>query len=276
MHCPYRLAFTLFLIQNAFGQNSTETDESDSLESSLNDIANAFSTAGIVPGLIPSFRPSAKLSIQYSMAGEPFTLLDGETVPNALTENEPRLSLTANGTNSRPTGSFIALLVDPKGPTEEDSTETRQVLHYLKHDLAATAASAYLNGNTQPLARYQRLAPYGDEPHQFVFLIYQQPSDFGEKAPDSINNDMDRSAFNLTGFTRQFNLSSPVAGNFFLVQPDPDAKPPSTSSSSSTVSRPSLTNIPTLTPLFGAANHVKAQLGSVVAISMAAVAILSL
>jgi hypothetical protein len=84
-----------------------------------------------------------------------------------VTENEPRFSLTGNGTTSRPTGTYVALLIDPKGPTEDDSTETPQVLHYLKHDLAWTAASAFLNGNTQPLARYQRLAPYGEEPHQY-------------------------------------------------------------------------------------------------------------
>jgi hypothetical protein len=83
MRCPYRFAFTLLLIQNAFAQDSDEPEESDPLESSLNDIANAFNTAGIVPALIPSFRPTAKLSIQYNMAGEPFTLQDGETVPNA-------------------------------------------------------------------------------------------------------------------------------------------------------------------------------------------------
>ena len=80
-----------------------------------------------------------------------------------VTENEPRFSLTANGTNSRPTGSYIALLVDPKAPAKEEDEDPVQVLHYLKHDLAMTAASAYLNGNTQPLARYQRLAPVGDE-----------------------------------------------------------------------------------------------------------------
>lgn len=83
MRCPYRFAFTLLLIQNAFAQDSDEPEESDSLESSLNAMTDAFNTAGIVPALIPSFRPSATLSIQYTMAGEPFTLEDGEKVPNA-------------------------------------------------------------------------------------------------------------------------------------------------------------------------------------------------
>ena len=277
MRCLYRFAFTLFLLQNAFAQDNSTDSGDDSFASDLSSIASAFGSAGIVPGLIPQFRPTAKLEIQYTMAGEPFTLEDGETVPAALTENEPKFTISANGTGaaSRPTGSFIALLVDPNGPAKdgEDSEDAVQVLHYLKHDLTQT--TTFLNGNSQPLARYQRLAPVGEDLHQYVVLIYAQPSDFGEKAPDVINSDFDRSSFNLTGFTRQFNLSSPVAGNFFLVRPDGNVKP-SSSSSSSTASRASLTNVPSLTPLFGAANQITASLGSAVALSMAAVAVLVL
>lgn len=57
--------------------------------------------------------------------------------------------------------------------------------------------------------------PVGDYAHRYIYLLYAQPSTFPSSLGNLTNN---RIGFNLSDFSRQYGLSTPVAANYILVQ----------------------------------------------------------
>lgn len=57
--------------------------------------------------------------------------------------------------------------------------------------------------------------PVGDYAHRYIYLLYSQPSTFPSTLGNLTNN---RIGFNLTNFSAEYGLTTPVAANYILVQ----------------------------------------------------------
>jgi hypothetical protein len=57
----------------------------------------------------------------------------------------------------------------------------------------------------------------------YVFLLFEQPSGFDEKAAAFVNSTTPISKFNISAFAAEVGLGNPLGGTFMLVGPDPTA-----------------------------------------------------
>jgi phosphatidylethanolamine-binding protein len=110
--------------------------------------------------------------------------------------------------------------------------------------------------------------PVGDYAHRYVFLLYEQPTTF----PSSLGNlTSNRIGFNLTNFTTQNGLTTPLAANYILVAnnsgPATTSYPPASFSVSSTISISSPTDSATTTGAGSAATSSGSATSSGVGVS---------
>ncbi|EAU84653.2 hypothetical protein CC1G_00172 [Coprinopsis cinerea okayama7 len=212
------------------------------------------------------------------MAGEEFEIMAGETLITALTDNDPKFSMTLNGTDedSTPTGGpYVVMLLDPNGSRPENGTGRNQVLHLMRGGFSAGRSDGSIESNTEPIARYSKPAPVGEEVHRYVVLVYNQPDDFEERASDRVDVE-ERDSFNLTSFVRGTNLGNPIAGTYFLLEPSGTST--SVRSSSTTTRSTGAFNTegipPTFTPLIGQGQKHVAALGSLFGLCFAGLTLL--
>ncbi|KAG6842009.1 hypothetical protein C0991_003535 [Blastosporella zonata] len=196
----------------------------------LANVTQAFSQAQIVPDLLPSFVPDALVNIFFpppvgsSSISVAVNVTPGALLPENQTSAEPALFLITNNTAAAvdpPT--YLLALVDPDVPTPQDLNRT-EFLHFLGGNFSVDAASQdpslrLVNQSAALLEYLPPSPPTGSAPHRYVLLVYQVTDVTGDLA-SLVNATTSRLGFNLTAFVNAANLTSPVAGNYFLVGPD--------------------------------------------------------
>lgn len=129
-------------------------------------------------------------------------------------------------------------MLDLDVPPEEGSTKRRVLLHAMNTGFKATqqkiSGSATLLASTEkgPAAYIPPGPPPTDTiPHCYVQLLFQQPLDFGVKASDFANTST-RINFDINAFMTKNKVSTPIAGNFFMVDGRASATAKGTASAS--------------------------------------------
>lgn len=110
---------------------------------------------------------------------------------------------------------YTVLFVDPDAPSR-DNPIYRSFLHWLVVNVPGTD----IDGGEVLAPFLKSQPPPGSGFHRYVFLIYEQPDceDF-EGLPDYTSPTTSvRQSFSVEGFTKQFNLGIPIAGNFYYAQ----------------------------------------------------------
>ncbi|OBZ76815.1 Splicing factor 3B subunit 6-like protein [Grifola frondosa] len=163
---------------------------------------------------------------------------------------------------------FVLFIVDPDAPTPQNATEA-QFRHLLAQDLqtnGSLGSGALLVNTSAALTEFvMPTPPAGSDPHRYVILLFVQPSNFTTVAPNFVNASTPRNNFNLTTFSQEVGLGSPVAGNFFLTGPDN-----STNTTSAPVPSATATNPPTTST---ASSATKVTDGSILGVIMIACAV---
>nr|XP_018905952.1 PREDICTED: protein D2-like [Bemisia tabaci] len=105
---------------------------------------------------------------------------------------------------------------DPDVPTRENPTE-REYLHWLVGNIYQ---DQWTTGET--IVDYIGPIPeHMNGPHRMVFLVYKQPSTdfirFEEERLPPKHDQKKRGKFSSMNFTKKYNLTGPVAANFFMA-----------------------------------------------------------
>lgn len=132
----------------------------------------------------------------------------------------PRLSLKSAK------GSYIALCIDLDPPIVSWPF-LGPILHWLQSDLVAQTAQEAHDGlvqlsslDTPFIANYRGAGPPPiSSPHRYVFLLYEQPSNFDIKIhapnPGKEVGLSSRLRYDLSAFEKKANLGPVVAANYF-------------------------------------------------------------
>ncbi|KAJ6220731.1 hypothetical protein RDWZM_006543 [Blomia tropicalis] len=114
---------------------------------------------------------------------------------------------------TEPGSLYTLVMVDPDAPSREERHKLGQVIHWLVCNIPGTDLSLgetyfeYLGPNT----------PEGTGLHRYVYVIYKQTNVLTLDIETNRNN---RIRFDLKKFAKQYNLSEPIAANFFRAQFD--------------------------------------------------------
>ncbi|KAG6825385.1 hypothetical protein H0H92_003857, partial [Tricholoma furcatifolium] len=180
----------------------------------IDNVTQAFVQAQIVPDLLPSFTPYALLNATFpadSTSAE-VDVTPGALLPENQTAVDPAFTLIKNDTD--PSETFVIALVDPDAPSPLDSGNF----------IVLGSSSPNLFNHTPALLEFfSPTPPAGSPPHRYVVLVYNQPDNFATVASPVVNASTPRFGFNLAMFSTATNLTSPIAGNYFLVGPNNDA-----------------------------------------------------
>ncbi|WOO79649.1 Putative odorant-binding protein A5 [Vanrija pseudolonga] len=170
--------------------------------------------------ILPKFSPQGIITGSWPPNT---TLTPGTNVPQAAANNFPELSVAPSGeaTAFNPTAFYTAALVDA-GNVNTNLSGPTQTLHWLINSLHVNTTTSpyklnYLNGTT--IVEYAGPAPpSGDGPHRYVFLLFNQPSDFA--APEGLNNRNTpvQNNFDLATYQTNAKLGDVVAANYFVVE----------------------------------------------------------
>jgi hypothetical protein len=150
-------------------------------------------------------------------------------------------------------------------PDAGKATDTIEVFHWLQTGLESQSnngTSLYpLSSSHEPLAPYLSPAPPPGNVHHYTVTLWKQPDGFTMPAvfapylPLNLDNLTNRYPFNLSMFSQQANLASPVAGGYFELQNKTGAtSATATSSEGSTSGQPSSTPTAATTVKSSAAN----------------------
>ncbi|TBU58402.1 phosphatidylethanolamine-binding protein [Dichomitus squalens] len=200
-------------------------------------VAQAFSAASIVPIVIPTFNPTGLLGVVFfdNTTNLNVTVTPGQNLTREQNALRPTVSFTSNDT-SLASQTFVLAMVDPDAPTPQNPTEA-EIRHLLAPNITLSgslADGALLVNNTPAISDFLRpTPPAGSDPHRYILLLFVQPANFSQVAPNFVNASTPVSNFNISLFAVEAGLGSPVAGNFFLTGPDNTSTPASGSSSAS-------------------------------------------
>ncbi|KAL1409629.1 hypothetical protein Q8F55_003625 [Vanrija albida] len=170
--------------------------------------------------LLPKFDPQGIITGSWPPNT---TLTPGTQVPQTAANNFPELGVAAAADASafNPTAFYTAALVDA-GNVNTNLTGATQTLHWLINSLHVNTTSSpyklnYLNGTT--IVEYAGPAPpSGDGPHRYVFLLFNQPSDFAAPAGFNNTNTPVQNNFDLAEYQTNAKLGDVVAANYFVVE----------------------------------------------------------
>ncbi|XP_026327593.1 OV-16 antigen-like [Hyposmocoma kahamanoa] len=169
-------------------------------------ILSLFDSHKVVSDVIP-VAPREMLNVTYSNAT---VNLGDELTPTQVT-NEPTLTWNAA------VGQYYTLIFTDADAPSRNTPEDRQMLHWLVGNIPGSNVSA---GDI--IAEYIGPGPgEGSGLHRYVLLVYQQPSKltFDELRMNN-TSPAGRPRFSTNQFAYKYNLSDPVAGNFFQAQYD--------------------------------------------------------
>ncbi|KAF8913753.1 phosphatidylethanolamine-binding protein [Gymnopilus junonius] len=225
------LSLAFLLLPHAFAQVATPD---------LSNVTTAFSSAQIVPDVLQSFNPGDVVNITFT---DPVTMENEDVVPGILltteqTSVQPDIFLIPSGINLTGNTSFVVTIVDPDAPTPQNHSIS-QFLHFLGGDFTPDPTSGLLSNSSPNLMEFIGPAPpAGSDPHRYVLLVYSQPGGFDTNAPTLVNSSTPRNNFNISTFAQAVDLGDPVAGNYFLVGPTPNASTSTQAPSTTTQSTP--------------------------------------
>lgn len=165
-----------------------------------------FHSSSIVPDLIDNV-PQYLLRIKYSSSVEVKlgNELDQSTIRDAPKTVEWRTKSSIFNT---------LLMVDMDGSIDEQSN-VGEMLHWLIINIPSNQIQ---HGETY--SQYLRPTSNGTDLHRIVFLVYRQPigpiviDDQYRIDEQTLNG---RSMFNTRQFVQRYNLTGPIAGNFFCI-----------------------------------------------------------
>ncbi|XP_072154801.1 protein D3-like [Bemisia tabaci] len=111
---------------------------------------------------------------------------------------------------------YVLIFIDPDVPTRENPTE-REYLHWLVGNIYQ---DQWTTGET--IVDYIGPIPeHMNGPHRMVFLVYKQPSTdfirFEEERLPPKHDQKKRGKFSSMNFAKKYNLTGPVAANFFMA-----------------------------------------------------------
>ncbi|RDI87606.1 hypothetical protein Vi05172_g2195 [Venturia inaequalis] len=139
----------------------------------------------------------------------------GEQLQRSAVANPP--NITASPTLFSNTSTALLIMIDLD--VVRNGTRVPN-LHWIAPSITAgTTNASHLTlaaadaANSVPYR--QPSPPVGDYAHRYIYLLYAQPSTFPISLGNLTNN---RIGFNLTNFTAQYGLTTPVAANYILVQ----------------------------------------------------------
>ncbi|GBE80003.1 PEBP-like protein [Sparassis crispa] len=200
--------------------------------------------AKIVPNVIPTFDPIAVLNVAFKTSNSTIGVTPATNLTVEQTAQPPSFALTSSNT-TLDGQTFVIVMIDPDAPTPTN-TSWSLVRHILAGDFHASgnfSLGAPLTNSSAAITPFIAPGPpAGSPPHRYIQLLFIQPPNFDTLAPEYVNTSSSipaRLDWNLTSFSKEVGLGSPVAGNFFYTGPDA-----SNASSSSTSSAPSSTSSP--------------------------------
>jgi len=219
----------------------------------ISDVGQAFISFGIVPDVLSSFNPMAILNVVFrdQAANTSIDVIPGMNLTVEQTLLEPHFFLSDSGA-TLDNHTFVLVMVDPDAPTPQNRS-LAQIRHIVAGDLLVNGTmdddlGASLTNTSAALTDFLNpTPPAGSGPHRYTILLFVQPPDFDTTAPHFVNASTPRTSFNLTTFSQEVGLGSPVAGNFFLTGPENvtnTTSSPSSSSSSTHSSVPHTSTTP--------------------------------
>ncbi|KAK1231825.1 hypothetical protein PQX77_005039 [Marasmius sp. AFHP31] len=184
-------------------------------------VTQAFRDAKVVPDVIPVFNPSALLDVVFTdnSTMQNVNVTPGMNLTMTQTSSAPQFFLRANETlpGNAP---YVLAIVDPDAPTPQN-TSISQFRHFLGGGFRVDNSTSELKNTTAALSDFTPpTPPDGSDPHRYVVVVFNQPTDFDTVAQRLVNASTPRTNFNLTTFSRDVGMGNPIAGNFFLTGPN--------------------------------------------------------
>nr|XP_018905789.1 PREDICTED: protein D1-like [Bemisia tabaci]XP_018905790.1 PREDICTED: protein D1-like [Bemisia tabaci]XP_018905791.1 PREDICTED: protein D1-like [Bemisia tabaci]XP_018905793.1 PREDICTED: protein D1-like [Bemisia tabaci]XP_018905794.1 PREDICTED: protein D1-like [Bemisia tabaci]XP_018905795.1 PREDICTED: protein D1-like [Bemisia tabaci]XP_018905796.1 PREDICTED: protein D1-like [Bemisia tabaci] len=174
------------------------------------EIKKLFEEHEIVPDVIDASPPHV-LQVGYTSAK---VVVD---FGNNITRMESREAPTFLSWPAERKRNYTLIMIDPDYPSRRDRKKERQWHHWLVVDIPG---NTFIKGTI--LSEYIPVeAKNNTGIHRYVFLVYEQPR--GEIKYEEIHTiavpvDSLRSPFSCREFAEKYNMTGPVAGNFFLSQ----------------------------------------------------------
>lgn len=161
-----------------------------------------------MPSVI-STPPPACLIVKY-LAGNFTVKLGNELKPDSTKEAPCNVTWPAEASSL-----YTLVMVDPDAPSRKMPL-VGEVLHWLVINIQDPSK---LSDGKEIVPYLGPGPPEGSGLHRYIFLAFRQPARLVLDEKDEMRREV-RYKFNTKEFVKRYNLSLPVAGNFFQAQTD--------------------------------------------------------
>lgn len=161
-----------------------------------------------MPDILDDVNFKNELNIKYSKSGKTVAL--GNEIGPKDVRDIPDVEFNADEN-----GYYTLLLTDPDAPSRQNPIR-REWLHWLVVNIPGNDIS---KGET--INEYVGSGPpKGTGLHRYVTLVFKQTGKLEFDEPRHSNTDGNRAGFSTKNFAQKYNLSGPIAGNFFQAKFD--------------------------------------------------------
>lgn len=175
----------------------------------MSDIVKLFQKHSIIPDVLTTPPPDL-LEVTYPSGAK--VDLGNELTPTQV-KDKPTVKWSYKDNSY-----YLLAMVDADAPSRENP-KFREWHHWLVGNIVGCEIK---QGET--LSDYIGAGPpKGTSLHRYIFIVYRQSDgkcDFSKIPKLPCNSGNKRGKFSISKFAQQFNLGTPVAGNFFLAQYD--------------------------------------------------------
>lgn len=138
----------------------------------------------------------------------------GVYLPRAEAAEKPIISYSTPSS----TGKYLVVCIDLDAPFPSFAF-LGPIIHWIQHDLVASSSGELTaEGGTKAITDYAGPHPPPiSSPHRYVFLLYEQPTEFDRNKlglPENFGL-RDRMKWNQAEFEKKAGLGKVVAGNWF-------------------------------------------------------------
>lgn len=150
--------------------------------------------------------------------------------------------------------------IETTGPSGQNTT----LLHWIIPSLSSSNGSQALTSSANPIAPYFPPGPLAGQTHTYVLFLYDEPASFtipSDYIPFFANlttSLYNRIGFNISKFTDETHLGSPIAADYFLVT---NSSHSGASPTNATASSTAINTSPTSLGAIGIVTHMGLMMG---------------
>ncbi|THH04117.1 hypothetical protein EW145_g5758 [Phellinidium pouzarii] len=191
-----------------------------SQDTSLRTVKAAFDKANITEAADITFDPRDLLEVAFPQASGPDVLVHaGVQLPRNQTAIPPVFGIQHTLSSRETSSLFVVAMVDLDAPTPQAPTEA-QIRHFLGGNFALghpdARGLALLSNSTPALSEFmQPTPPAGSDPHRYIFLLFQQPSNFNSQTEVTATTSVEN--FNISQFALDVGLGNPLGVGTMLL-----------------------------------------------------------